>query len=126
MIQSKRLQKICDTLPQVDVVIDVGCDHGYLEELLIKENKVKKIIATDISLASLTKTKVRMQKLGFESKVECVLADGLNFESQSKSNFAIIAGIGGIETVNILKGNKNNVNEFILVPVQNVVAVRDF
>lgn len=128
MIQSKRLQAIYNLLPKMDVVIDVGCDHGYLEELLLKNGKVKKVIATDISSKSLEKTRARMCKLGLIEDVELICADGLNFKSQSKSNFAIIAGIGGVETINIIEENKENKNikEFILIPVQNAVYVREY
>lgn len=128
MIQSKRLEAICDLVPDVDVVIDVGADHGYLEELLITSGKVKKVIATDISSKSLQKTQKRAEKLGISDKIELIVADGLDFKSQSKSNFAVIAGIGGIETASILKRSlgKTKVNEFILLPVQNQVYLREF
>lgn len=126
MILSKRLEKICEIMPQVDTVIDVGCDHGYLEELIFKTGKAKFVIATDISEKSLEKTKIRAKKLNLNN-IEFVCADGLQFKSQRKSNLAIIAGIGGIETANILKNNKiQDVTEFILVPVQNSVYVRKF
>ncbi len=127
MIKSKRLEKINDLIPRSNCVIDVGCDHGYLEELLIKSGKVKKVIATDISSKSLQKTEVRAKKLNILDKIELICCDGLRFKGQSKSNLAIIAGIGGIETVDIIKNNTiKEVDEFILLPVQNAVYVRDY
>lgn len=127
MIKSKRLEKINEVLPKTDIVIDVGADHGYLEELLIQSKKVNRIIATDISTKSLQKTQKRAEKLGILDKIELVCCDGLQFKGQSKSNIAIIAGIGGVETVNIIDNStKKEVNEFILVPVQNAIYVREY
>ena len=74
MILSKRLEKICEIMPQVDTVVDVGCDHGYLEELIFKTGKAKFVIATDISEKSLEKTKIRAKKLNLSknNKIEDV------------------------------------------------------
>ena len=56
MIKSKRLETILNLMPNMEAVIDIGADHGYLEELLISSGKVKRVIATDISEQSLQKT----------------------------------------------------------------------
>ena len=51
-----RLSAVVELLGTSKVVVDVGCDHGYVPNYLIENKKSKLIYATDISKESLRKT----------------------------------------------------------------------
>ena len=50
-----RIKIILSLIPQCDVLMDVGCDHGILGVAALQEKKVEKVVFTDISLPSLKK-----------------------------------------------------------------------
>lgn len=109
------------------VVADIGTDHGYLADLLSKNEQVEKIIATDISAKSLSKleAKINYKKL---NKIETAVGDGLI--PVTAADVSVIAGVGGHEIIKILKnqnvgddGNRK-CDYFVLQPAQNVNELR--
>ena len=110
------------------VVADVATDHGYLAEALSKEDRVSKIIATDISKKCLSKVERLVEKCGLK-KIETRLGDGL--EPLEKVDVVAIAGVGGFEIIKMLEnqncdGETNKCNLFVLQPAQNIVELRDW
>ena len=109
------------------VVADIGTDHGYLAESLSKESFVKMVLASDISKKSLSKLEelISSRKL---DKIKTFVGDGLvPIES---ADVSVIAGIGGHETIKILKNQnvtpqgKRKCDYFVLQPAQNVNELR--
>lgn len=110
------------------VVADIGTDHGYLAELLSRSDKVKSVIATDISEKCLNKVKKIKQECNL-TKIETRLGDGL--EPVDCADMCVIAGIGGFEIIKMIQnqnGNKENrkCDLFVLIPSQNVVDLREW
>ena len=52
---SDRLQVIADRVEKNKTMADIGTDHGFLPIYLIQSGKCRKVIATDISMLSLSK-----------------------------------------------------------------------
>lgn len=126
---SKRLQYIVDIVTYFDTVADIGCDHGYVCFELIKKNKVKKAIASDVSYPSLKKTKDFVKLNNIEDRIETRVGDGLDVLKTDEVDAVIIAGMGGVLISEILKKNydlkfkeKNPV--LILQPVQQAKDLR--
>lgn len=59
---SKRLKWIIEKINKVEVIMDVGTDHGYIPIYLVKNDIAKKVIASDINKDPLKKLKL-MQRL---------------------------------------------------------------
>lgn len=111
------------------VVADIATDHGYLAEQLSRNDKIKKVYATDISQKCLDKTNELVSQFHLE-KIETRLGDGL--DAIDVADVVIVAGIGGYETIkmlsnqNITKLSKRKSNLFVLQPSSNVVELRRF
>ena len=45
---TKRLQLLFDEIENCEVFADVGCDHGYIAEAVLKSCKSEKVIISDI------------------------------------------------------------------------------
>ncbi|MBR3885729.1 MAG: SAM-dependent methyltransferase [Clostridia bacterium] len=111
------------------VVADIATDHGYLAELLSRNDKISKVIATDISQACLDKTNELKQRCGLD-KIETRLGDGL--KPIDTVDFAVLAGIGGYEIIKILdkqnsfQTGKNKCELFVLQPSKNAAELRLF
>ena len=109
------------------VIADVGADHGYLSESLSRIDKVQKIYAIEISNKCLEKVIKLKQNFNLH-KIEPVLSDGLtNIE---KVNLSVLAGIGGYETINIIKNQNNNGKNkcgiFVLQPSDNLLELKNW
>ena len=94
---STRLAALADAIGTNDTILDIGCDHGILEAALIERDQAHRVIAADISLASLEKARRLAAELGIEDRVECRLGDGFSVVREDDAiDAAAIAGIGGV------------------------------
>ena len=117
-----RFETLFNLIGSGEVFADVGCDHGYISEMVIKNGKYKKVILSDISSKSLEKSVNLLSKYG--DRVKFVVSDG--FESYDEiPNEAIIAGMGGEEIIKILSG-KILPDSLVLAPQKNTYKVRRF
>lgn len=128
MRAKKRLQEIANQIENVNVVADIGSDHGYLTKMLIEQGRAKHVIATDISWQSLQKTEVLAKRFGFDDKVETRVGDGLvPIKDEDNVDVCVIAGMGGYEILKILSSQKlKNIKTFVFQPVQNTPNLREF
>ena len=115
-----RLDILFNLIGEGEVFADVGCDHGYIAEKVIKSGKYKKVILSDISKKSLDKAVNLLSAYG--NNAEFIVSDG--FEGYTiVPNEAIIAGMGGEEIVKILSGNILP-ERLVLAPQKNTEKVR--
>ena len=126
---SKRLQYIVDMVTHFETIADIGCDHGYVCIELIKNNKVKKAIASDISYPSLKKTIDFVKVNNIDDRIETRVGDGLDVLNKDEVDAVIVAGMGGVLISDILKKNYNlKFKEknplLILQPVQQAKDLR--
>lgn len=124
----KRLQKVIDLVDtDLNVVVDIGTDHGFVALKVIEDKNAKLVYATDISEGSLKKAEELAKKYNYSDRMICVLSDGFNKLNINKANLVIIAGMGGYEIVKILSNPNNiNINEFILEPMQHTKVLRKY
>lgn len=119
--------KILSYIEPCQVVADVGCDHGKLGIELLLHNYCANCIFSDISEPSLNKaTNLSLEKQVY-SKCQFIVSNGFEkFSSETKIDYAIIAGMGGREIVNILlnRPKELDIKKFVLQPNNNVVYLR--
>lgn len=116
---TERLQRLCALIEPTESFIDVGCDHGYVAQYVADRKLAGRIAACDISAASLKKAE---RLIGRNAGVEFICADG-RVAAQGYET-VLIGGMGGRETVAILKGCTPNTA--ILSPQSQVSSVRDY
>ncbi|MBU5456022.1 tRNA (adenine(22)-N(1))-methyltransferase [Caproiciproducens sp. MSJ-32] len=126
---SKRLKFIINNMENIDVLADIGTDHGYIPIYAVKNNLCKKAIATDVNKLPLDKAKLNAILEGVDDKLEFRLGNGLKPLNNNEANGVIIAGMGGNLIVNILEDSIKKVNELdylILQPAQNPEVLREY
>ncbi len=126
-----RLMTIADMVSKKGTLLDVGTDHGYLPIYLIKNSKIDKAIASDVSKGSLAKAIEEVKKEKLEDKIETRLGSGLMvIKQEDKLDTIVLAGMGGILISELLTEKleyiKNKDIEFIVQPVQSPESVRKF
>lgn len=122
---SKRLQLVASFVPDNSNLIDVGCDHAYLDIYLQEEKKNMKIIASDINPKPLKIALENIKKFGLENKIKVLEKDGIN-NLDKDINTIVISGMGGILISNILKNKDNlkNIKTIIVSPNNDFPVVR--
>ena len=100
-----RLEEIINLVEDNSIVADIGTDHGIVPYELIKSNKAKKVIASDISEKSLDKLREKLDYLDEPEKIILNVSDGLDNLNEYQVDTIIISGMGGNLIVDIL--NKN-------------------
>lgn len=117
---SDRLIKITEFIKKDTTILDVGTDHGYIPIYLIENKISKKIIASDISPGSLSKTIELVKRKGLEKEIDSRVGNGLDVIKPFEVEGVIMAGMGGILIQNILRRNKkvtDSIDYFIFQPM---------
>ena len=104
-MKKRRLEEIINLVEDKSIVADIGTDHGIVPYELIKSNKAKKVIASDISEKSLDKLREKLDYLDEPEKIILNVSDGLDNLNEYQVDTIIISGMGGNLIVDIL--NKN-------------------
>ncbi|MBQ7370021.1 MAG: SAM-dependent methyltransferase [Clostridia bacterium] len=97
----KRIDILCSLLKKTTTFADVGCDHGYCSEYMLKNGLCEFAILSDISKGSLQKAKTLLSSYIEEGKAKAVLGNGF-FGVPKDTQEVLIAGMGGEEIVEIL------------------------
>lgn len=126
---SKRLNWIIEKLDKIDVIMDVGTDHGYIPIYLVKNNIASKVIASDINRDPLKKAEINAALDGVADKIDLRLGAGLVPLKNKEANAVIIAGMGGNLIRDILENDLDkvkNLEYLILQPAQNPEVLRKY
>ena len=101
---SKRLEAVATLVDVGKRVIDVGCDHGYLDIYLTLNNE-NKCLATDINEKALNSAINNIKKFNLEDKIETKLTDGLKDIKINRKDNIVISGMGTNTIVKILSSS---------------------
>lgn len=119
-----RIEEICRLIDPCETFADIGCDHGYCTQNLLKSGKCKRAVISDISPKSLAKAEKLLAPYIESGAVTSVCCDGLE-KIPTDIEQVLIAGMGGEEIIKILKSGFIP-KKFILQPMKNAEKVRAF
>lgn len=122
--------RLCAILSEADgkVLCDVGTDHGYIAVGALLKGKAERVVAADVSEKCLAKCVALAREKGVESRLKAFVSDGFS-EIDDDIDVAVIAGLGGYETIKILKNAEilGRVPEkLVLCPHQNAKELRAY
>lgn len=124
MITNIRLQRIIDEV-KGHTLADIGCDHGIVSVSSLELNKVKHVIACDISNKSLDKARNLAKQKGL-TNIEFRCGDGLSVIKEGEVDCVVIAGMGGVEIINILSKKLKSIERYILLAHTHVEDLRQY
>ena len=114
-------------------VIDVGSDHGYLAVRCLEEGISDTAVCTDIHEAPAQRSRDALDEAGFSDVSEVYTTDGLKGVPLKSGDIVVIAGMGGLNIIDIIsraiKDNGYSALEnvtFVLQPQKSNEIVRDF
>ena len=124
---SKRIEILCSLLKKVDTFADVGCDHGYCSEYMLKNGLCNHAILSDISKGSLKKAEDLLQEYVESGRAVSALGNGF-YKVPSTTELVLIAGMGGSEIVDILSDKKYGFmpKRFVFQPMHDGEKLRRY
>lgn len=125
----KRLESIVSMVDKCEIAADIGSDHGYVAEMLFKENKCEKIIATDLNEGPLNRTIEHLSSKNFQDRCDFRLGNGLSVLKEGEADAIIIAGMGGELISKIIDSSKNiamKSHQLILQPMTGIAHLRRY
>ncbi len=120
----ERISNICSLLSKAEVFADVGCDHGYMAEYMLRNGLCGKAYITDISAKSLKKAETLLARYIADGRCIPIVSDGLDGIPE-KCDFVLIAGMGGEEIVKILS-RAYIPSRFLFQPMKNSEKLRRY
>ncbi len=126
---SPRLTMVAKQVSIGATVADIGADHGLIPLYLAKNRIASKVIATDISEASLQKTRNLIRDANLEDIVDVRLGSGLQVIEPGEVDTIIMAGIGGVLIGEILEEGiqvLESVSRLILQPMSAQGCLREW
>ena len=123
----KRIDTLCSLLKKVETFADVGCDHGYCSEYMLKNGLCDRAILSDISKGSLAKAEALLAPYIRQGKATSVLGDGF-LGVPKEVDEVLIAGMGGSEIVSILSDEKHGFmpKRFVFQPMHDAEKLRRY
>ena len=123
---SKRLQAVADFVPPGCRPVDVGTDHAYLPIYLVQVGKADEALAADVREGPLERAKAHIARAGLEDHVHTRLSDGLSAISPQDGDVLILAGMGGMLTIRILRGGDiSGFRMLVLAPQSDLASLRE-
>ena len=124
---SKRIEILCSLLSKAKSFADVGCDHGYCSEYMLKNGLCQRAILSDISKGSLAKAEALLVEYIQEGRAASVLGDGF-YGVPKDTELVLIAGMGGSEIVSILSDKKYGFlpKRFVFQPMHDAEKLRRY
>ena len=119
---TERLEYIFREIPACDTFADVACDHGYIANAMLSGGRCRRAFIADISKKSLKKAQTLLEPFIKSGKCESFVSDG--FSKIPKSDCAVLAGIGGELTVDILRTAQSLPDILVLQPMSHCEKVR--
>lgn len=119
-----RLKSIINEIEGTSLA-DIGCDHGIVSVNALIENKVKRVIACDISDKSLDKARNLARQNNIKN-IEFRCGDGLSVINDGEIDCVVIAGMGGCEIINILSKKLDSIERYVLLAHTHVKDLREF
>ena len=104
---NNRLECVSSFVLENRKVIDIGCDHAFLDIYLAgdKTKKFKSIVASDNKEGPLEHAKNNIRQHKLTDKIELRLGNGLDIYT-SDINTIVISGMGGRNIIGILKSHE--------------------
>lgn len=123
----KRIDTLCSLLRPAKTFADVGCDHGYCSEYMLKNGLCERAILSDISKGSLAKAESLLAPYIRQGRAVSVLGDGF-YGVPSTVDEVLIAGMGGSEIVSILSDSKYGFipKRFVFQPMHDAEKLRRY
>jgi tRNA (adenine22-N1)-methyltransferase len=125
-VLSGRLQMVAELLPPGQRIVDIGTDHAYLPISTILNGRYGEAVATDVRSGPLHKAALNIKRFGLSDKISLKQTNGLAGIEQKPEDVVVIAGLGGLEMIDIIKNATATWPLLVLQPQKSAPQLRRF
>src|SRR5699024_7353656 len=100
---SKRLNAVASLVTDGYRLADIGTDHAYIPIFLVSTGKIPAAVAMDVNRGPLLRAEENIRTYGLEKRIATRISDGFAALEKNEADSAVIAGMGGLLTIRILK-----------------------
>lgn len=129
IILSRRMQAVCGMVTPGKSIVDVGCDHGYVDIFLVQQRISPRVLAMDVREGPLNGAREHVAACRLQDYIEIRKSDGLEAYRAGEAQALICAGMGGRLMRRILAQGREKterMDELILQPQSEISAFRAF
>ena len=129
MILKGRIKLIADMIPECNILSDIGTDHAYIPIYMVKNEKCKKAIASDVREGPVAVANRHIRQYGLEGKIETRLGSGLKPINEDEMDVCVIAGMGGVLIQEILSEDIKKAKlakALVIQPMNCIEQVREW
>ncbi len=125
-VLSGRLQMVAELLPPGQRIVDIGTDHAYLPISAILNGRCGEAVAADVRSGPLHKAAVNIKRFALSDKISLKQTNGLAGIEQRPGDVVVIAGLGGLEMIDIIKNATVIWPLLVLQPQKSAPQLRRF
>ena len=115
---SKRLKTLAEYIDDNCNMVDIGCDHGFLDIYLIQNKNNINIIASDVNENALNNAKGNIKRNNLDNKIKTILSNGLDNIDMTNLDTIVISGMGAHTIVGILYNNLGKLKNIKKIVIQ--------
>ena len=124
---SKRLLAIANLIDDNTSIVDVGCDHAYLDIYLVQNKNNINCIGIDISRPSINRAYENIKKYNTLDSIKLFVSDGLNNINIISNSTLVISGMGTYTMIKILKSaDLSLIDTLILQTNKNYEMLKEY
>ncbi len=118
---SKRLAAVCELVPPVSSLADIGTDHGYVPIFLRETRRIETAVAVDIHEGPAERAREHIGLAGLSDFISVRVGGGVSVLTPGEVDGAVIAGMGGLMMIEILEEGRAVASEmkFLVLQPQN-------
>ena len=126
---SARLEDIAGLVPACRRVVDIGSDHALLPIHLVHAGRCRTSVARDLREGPAAVARRNVLRSGLSDRIVVEVADGLDGLVCGSGDVIVIAGLGGLETADILERGLESAkaaDAVVLQPMKSLPELRGF
>jgi len=123
---SPRLAMVAGLLPAGRRLIDIGTDHAYLPIIAVKRGLYEQAVAADIRHGPLAVAERNIRRFACADHLTAVLSNGLSAFDCRPGDVVVIAGLGGLEMIDILEAAPDRWPHLVLQPQKSDPILRAY
>lgn len=121
---NSRLQAVAELVQPCDCLYDIGSDHGFLPVELVRRGIAKRAVASDIGSGPIAAATRNIARFGLQERIRTVVTPGLSGHAVSAQDAVVLAGLGGLEMIDILAAAGPVPGQLILQPQKSALELR--
>jgi len=126
---SVRLAAVAGLVPDCRRLIDVGTDHALLPIALVAAGRCAKALARDLRPGPVAVARRNVARARLSDRIAMEIADGLEGLACTRDDVVVVAGLGGLETADILDRSPtaaHSARMLVLQPMKSLPDLRRF